>query len=43
MLPEYYQLRGWDENGVPTPKKLAELGLEDEGKTLNEPSPEGIE
>ena len=29
MLPEYYQLRGWDENGVPTPEKLSELGLED--------------
>lgn len=28
MLPEYYQLRGWDKNGVPTPKKLAELGLQ---------------
>ena len=28
MLPEYYQLRGWDENGVPTPEKLKELGLE---------------
>lgn len=27
MLPEYYQLRGWDEKGVPTRKKLAELGL----------------
>jgi aldehyde:ferredoxin oxidoreductase len=27
MLPEYYQLRGWDENGVPTSEKLAELGL----------------
>jgi aldehyde:ferredoxin oxidoreductase len=27
MLPEYYQLRGWDENGVPTPEKLKELGL----------------
>ncbi len=27
MLPEYYRLRGWDENGVPTPEKLAELGL----------------
>ena len=24
----YYQLRGWDENGVPTQKKLAELGLD---------------
>jgi aldehyde:ferredoxin oxidoreductase len=35
MLPEYYQLRGWDENGIPTPEKLAELGLEEEaGKTL---------
>lgn len=27
MLPEYYKLRGWDENGVPTGEKLAELGL----------------
>ena len=27
MLPEYYKLRGWDENGVPTPEKLKELGL----------------
>jgi aldehyde:ferredoxin oxidoreductase len=28
MLPDYYQLRGWDENGVPTPEKLSQLGLE---------------
>jgi aldehyde:ferredoxin oxidoreductase len=27
MLDEYYAFRGWDENGVPTPAKLAELGL----------------
>ncbi|GAH09400.1 unnamed protein product, partial [marine sediment metagenome] len=27
MLPEYYKLRGWDSNGVPTPQKLKELGL----------------
>ena len=27
MLPEYYRLRGWDETGVPTPAKLAELAL----------------
>jgi aldehyde:ferredoxin oxidoreductase len=27
MLPEFYRLRGWDENGVPTPQKLAALGL----------------
>lgn len=28
MLDEYYALRGWDENGVPTKEKLGELGLE---------------
>ena len=28
MLPEYYKLRSWDENGVPTLEKLKELGLE---------------
>jgi aldehyde:ferredoxin oxidoreductase len=27
MLPVYYQSRGWDEHGVPTRQKLAELGL----------------
>ena len=27
MLPVYYRERGWDEDGVPTPEKLAELGL----------------
>lgn len=27
MLPRYYQQRGWDGQGVPTPTKLAELGL----------------
>jgi len=27
MLTEYYQLRGWDENGVPTKEKLSELNL----------------
>jgi aldehyde:ferredoxin oxidoreductase len=27
MLPGYYQLRGWDEKGVPTLEKLQELGL----------------
>jgi aldehyde:ferredoxin oxidoreductase len=29
MLTEYYQFRGWDENGVPKVAKLKELGLED--------------
>lgn len=27
MLPIYYKERGWDEEGVPTAEKLAELGL----------------
>ena len=27
MLPAYYTARGWDENGIPTQAKLAELGL----------------
>lgn len=27
MLSEYYRRRGWDENGIPTPKKLEQLGL----------------
>jgi aldehyde:ferredoxin oxidoreductase len=27
MLPRYYRARGWDEQGIPTPEKLAELGL----------------
>ena len=27
MLPEYYELRGWDESGVPTQEKLQDLGL----------------
>jgi aldehyde:ferredoxin oxidoreductase len=28
MLPEYYELRGWDKDGKITPEKLKELGLE---------------
>jgi len=27
MLPQFYRLRGWDENGVPTAEKLQILGL----------------
>jgi len=27
MLPEFYQQRGWDEDGVPTDAKLEELGI----------------
>jgi aldehyde:ferredoxin oxidoreductase len=28
MLEEYYRLRGWDKDGIPTEEKLKELGLE---------------
>ena len=28
-LDEYYALRGWTREGVPTPQRLAALGLED--------------
>ncbi len=37
MLDEYYALRGWDERGVPTPEKLAELelpGIDGGGRTM---------
>ncbi len=27
MLPEYYELRGWSKDGVPTKETLARLGL----------------
>lgn len=27
MLPVYYKIRGWDENGVPTAQKLKKLGI----------------
>jgi aldehyde:ferredoxin oxidoreductase len=30
MLDEYYELHGWDEDGVPTPETLKELGLHGE-------------
>ena len=28
FLDKYYELRGWTKNGVPTEKKLNELGLD---------------
>ena len=33
MLDEYYELRGWDENGIPKKDKLRELGLENGGSS----------
>jgi aldehyde:ferredoxin oxidoreductase len=32
MLAEYYRLRGWGEDGLPTPTTLVRLGLSD-GRT----------
>lgn len=31
MLDEYYEIRGWDKEGVPTDEKLEELSLENRG------------
>ncbi len=28
MLPRYYRAKGWNEDGIPTPEKIKELGLE---------------
>jgi aldehyde:ferredoxin oxidoreductase len=36
FLNSYYKARGWDEKtGIPTPKKLKELGLMEEAKKVN--------
>ncbi|MFC1888719.1 aldehyde ferredoxin oxidoreductase family protein [Thermodesulfobacteriota bacterium] len=32
LLDDYYGRRGWTNEGIPTPEKLAELGLVEEGK-----------
>ena len=34
MLDEYYQLRGWDANGIPSAAKLKDLGVEESIKDL---------
>lgn len=34
MLDRYYEMRGWDSNGVPTRRKLHELGLDDVSSRL---------
>lgn len=35
LLPEYYEVRGWDENGVPTEETLERLGLKEYKKYLS--------
>ncbi|MBU3181109.1 aldehyde ferredoxin oxidoreductase family protein [Clostridium psychrophilum] len=29
LIPQYYEARGWDKNGIPTPETLTKLGLEE--------------
>ena len=36
MLPEFYKLRGWDKNGVPTTEKLASLGINKKWSNKND-------
>lgn len=36
MLDDYYELRGWDENGIPKKETLIKLGLEDYVSFLDE-------
>ncbi|MCW4020139.1 MAG: aldehyde ferredoxin oxidoreductase family protein [Candidatus Bathyarchaeota archaeon] len=36
-LAQFYEYRGWDETGIPTQKKLAELSLEKEASFLKRP------
>jgi aldehyde:ferredoxin oxidoreductase len=36
MLSGYYELRGWDENGVPKMETLEKLGLEDVAEELKQ-------
>ncbi|MFH1584129.1 MAG: aldehyde ferredoxin oxidoreductase family protein [Actinomycetota bacterium] len=35
LLNDYYEVRGWDENGVPTKEKLEELNLTEFSKFIN--------
>jgi aldehyde:ferredoxin oxidoreductase len=35
FLDKYYRLRGWTKEGVPTAKKLKELGLEFAAKDMS--------
>jgi aldehyde:ferredoxin oxidoreductase len=35
LLDEYYQMRGWDKNGIPSPEKLKELDLDEVVRDLH--------
>jgi len=43
LLDEYYSERGWDKNGVPTPAKLRQLGLEPEIRSMGNNRPRTAE
>ena len=36
MLDEYYALRGWDSDGIPTPETFDRFGLSSEGEALRQ-------
>jgi aldehyde:ferredoxin oxidoreductase len=38
MLSEYYELMGWDANGVPTAQRMRELGLDQERRNAWPPT-----
>jgi len=35
LLDDYYQIRGWDSNGIPTSETLKKCGLEDVAETMD--------
>jgi hypothetical protein len=41
MLDEYYQRMGWDDNGVPTRRRIHELGLDELFAPQTLPTPVG--
>lgn len=36
MLDQYYEARGWTREGIPTPEKLRELGIEEYAGLMGE-------
>ncbi|MGO1468393.1 MAG: aldehyde ferredoxin oxidoreductase family protein [Tissierella sp.] len=42
LLPEYYQVRGWDKEGVPTLETLKRLGLEEYSKYVDGSNEEAL-
>jgi hypothetical protein len=36
LLDSYYEMKGWNKEGIPTPEKLAEMGLDYVSKDFTE-------